>query len=51
MRKITLKFQHPSTDIFKNINVLNLEIKLCANKKAKRDIKQLDNNLKECRIN
>lgn len=39
MRKITLKFQHPSTDTFKNVNVLNLKIKSCANNKVKRDIK------------
>jgi hypothetical protein len=47
MRKITLKFQHPSKDIFKNVDVLNLKIKIFANNKVKRDIKQLDNNLRK----
>jgi hypothetical protein len=44
MRKITLKFQNPSKDTFKNVDVLNLKIKLCADNKAKRDVKQLDSN-------
>lgn len=35
MRKITLKFQHPIKDTFKNVNVINLNIELRANNKAK----------------
>lgn len=47
MRKITVKFQHPRKDTFKNADVLNLKIKLCADNKVKRDVKQLDSNLRK----
>lgn len=47
MRKITLNFQRPCIDTFKNVNVLNLKIKLCANNKVKRDIQQPDKNLRK----
>ena len=36
-----------SKDTFKNVYMLNLKIKLCANNIVKRDIKQLDNNLRK----